>query len=72
LLQHRVLENLSTILKAAGSSLASVIELNIFITSMDDFKAMDEVYDKFFSKFDQKPVGHLRGGVASNRFDIAS
>lgn len=39
---------------------------------MDDFKAMNEVYDKFFSKFDQKPVGHLRGGVASNRFDIAS
>ncbi|KAG9191150.1 2-iminobutanoate/2-iminopropanoate deaminase [Alternaria panax] len=52
---RRVLENLSTILKAAGSSLASVIKLNIFIISMDDFKAMNDVYNEFFSKFDQKP-----------------
>ncbi|KAJ8114714.1 hypothetical protein OPT61_g3471 [Boeremia exigua] len=52
---RQILENLSAVLEEAGSSLADVIKINVFITSMDDFQAMNEVYNEYFSKFPQKP-----------------
>jgi 2-iminobutanoate/2-iminopropanoate deaminase len=38
------LENLKTILAAAGLSFAHVVKTTIFLTSMDDFAAVNEVY----------------------------
>jgi enamine deaminase RidA (YjgF/YER057c/UK114 family) len=58
--QRAVIQNLSAILEQAGSSLGSILKVNIFITSIDDFKAMNEVYEEFFSKFPIKPVGHFK------------
>jgi 2-iminobutanoate/2-iminopropanoate deaminase len=44
----RVLLNLTAILAAAGSSLGKVVKTTVFIASMDDFAAMNEVYARHF------------------------
>jgi 2-iminobutanoate/2-iminopropanoate deaminase len=44
----RVLHNLQAILEAAGSSLEHVVKTTVFLASMDDFAAMNEVYATFF------------------------
>ncbi|KAJ7286141.1 Endoribonuclease L-PSP/chorismate mutase-like protein [Mycena rebaudengoi] len=44
------LENMSIVLKAAGSGLEHIIKANIYLTDMADFKAMNEVYMEFFDK----------------------
>ncbi|EJT75491.1 hypothetical protein GGTG_05424 [Gaeumannomyces tritici R3-111a-1] len=46
---RQVLRNLSAVLEAAGGSLRSVVKVNAFITTMDDFAAMNEAYDEFFT-----------------------
>jgi 2-iminobutanoate/2-iminopropanoate deaminase len=45
---ERVLQNLSGILKAAGSSLHKVVRATVFLKNMNDFTAMNEVYAKHF------------------------
>lgn len=45
---ERVMKNLSGILKAAGSSLEKVVKSGVFLKSMGDFTAMNEVYGKYF------------------------
>lgn len=45
---RRVLQNLSAILEAAGTSLAKVVKTTVFLTDMANFKAMNEVYAQFF------------------------
>jgi 2-iminobutanoate/2-iminopropanoate deaminase len=44
----RVLLNLKAILEAAGSSLGKVVKTTVFIASMDDFAAMNEIYARHF------------------------
>ena len=44
------LANLSAVLDAAGSSIDNVVKVNIFLTDMADFAAINEVYDKVFHK----------------------
>ena len=46
----QVLTNLSAVLKEAGSSLDKVVKTTIFLSSMDDFKAVNEVYATFFKE----------------------
>jgi len=45
---ERVLQNLSAILTAAGSSLTQVVKTSVFLKSMSDFAAMNEVYARYF------------------------
>ncbi len=45
---RQVLRNLSAILESAGSSLSRVVKTTVFLTNLDDFKAMNEVYGEFF------------------------
>jgi len=45
---ERVLQNLSGILKAAGSGLERVVRSTVFLKNMSDFAAMNEVYAKHF------------------------
>jgi len=45
---ERVLQNLSGILQAAGSSLAQVVKTTVFLKNMSDFTAMNEVYARHF------------------------
>jgi len=46
---ERVLQNISAILNAAGSSLAQVLKTTVFLKTMDDFAAMNEVYGRHFT-----------------------
>ena len=46
----RVLENLKTILEAAGSSLEKVIKVTVFLTDKEDFPGMNKVFQKYFPK----------------------
>ncbi|MBI4759317.1 MAG: RidA family protein [Chloroflexi bacterium] len=45
---RQVLRNLQAILEAGGSSLASVVKTTVFLTNMDDFQIMNQVYGEFF------------------------
>ncbi|HEY8326015.1 MAG TPA: RidA family protein [Ktedonobacterales bacterium] len=46
---RRALENLSGVLRAAGSSLADVVKTTVFLVDMGDYAAVNEVYGEFFS-----------------------
>ena len=46
---EQVLKNLSAVLEAAGASLDRVVKTTVFLASMDEFAAMNEVYGRFFS-----------------------
>jgi 2-iminobutanoate/2-iminopropanoate deaminase len=51
---HRVLQNLTAVLEASGSSLANVVKTTVFLTSMSNFTAMNEVYATYFG--DEPPA----------------
>ena len=46
----RALRNIEAILKAAGSSLDQVVRATVYLTNMDDFGAVNEVYARHFTK----------------------
>lgn len=46
---HRVLQNLQALLTAAGTSLSKVVKTTVFLASMSDFSAMNDVYASYFS-----------------------
>jgi 2-iminobutanoate/2-iminopropanoate deaminase len=46
---ERVLQNIAEILTAAGSSLSQVVKTTVFLKSMNDFVAMNEVYGRHFT-----------------------
>jgi 2-iminobutanoate/2-iminopropanoate deaminase len=46
---ERVLRNIESILKQAGSSMEKVVRCGVFLKDMNDFTAMNEVYGKFFT-----------------------
>ncbi len=46
----QVLENLSEVLKEAGSSMQKVVKTTIFLSNMDDFVAVNEIYAKAFGE----------------------
>ena len=45
---RRVMENLKAILEAAGSSVERVIKATVFLKSIGDFAAMNEIYAEYF------------------------
>ncbi len=46
----QVLENVKAVLEAAGLSLHHVIKTTIFLTNMQDFAAVNEVYARYFTE----------------------
>ena len=44
----RVLESLRAILESAGASLETVVKTTVYLTDMNDFAAMNEVYAQHF------------------------
>jgi len=46
---RQALENLKAIVEAAGSSLERVVKATVFLKTMDDFAALNEVYAEYFS-----------------------
>ncbi len=50
----QVMRNLKAVLEAAGSSLQNVVKTTIFLVDMDDFAAVNEIYEEWFA--DHKPA----------------
>ena len=46
---ERVLENLKSVLEAAGCSLASVVKTTVYLKDMGEFARMNEVYARYFT-----------------------
>jgi 2-iminobutanoate/2-iminopropanoate deaminase len=42
------MENLKAVVEAAGSSMTAVLKCTVFITDINDFRAMNEVYHSYF------------------------
>ena len=63
-----VFENIRAILVAAGSSLDQVVKCNVYLRDINDFAAMNEVYQTFFTApFPARTTiqaGALPGGIA--------
>jgi 2-iminobutanoate/2-iminopropanoate deaminase len=47
---HQALSNLRTIIEAGGGNLRSVVKTTVLLQSIDDFKAMNEVYRTYFTE----------------------
>ena len=47
---ERIFQNLSAVLKAAGKSFDHVARAGVYLTSMNDFVAMNRIYEKHFSQ----------------------
>ncbi|AKS70080.1 endoribonuclease L-PSP [Staphylococcus schleiferi] len=45
---EQVLENLKVVLEAAGSDLNHVVKALIFLSDMENFQKVNEVYEKYF------------------------
>lgn len=48
---HQVMQNLRNILAAAGMDFNDVVKTTIFITDMNNFSQVNEVYGKYFSGY---------------------
>lgn len=46
----QVLENLSVVLEEAGSDLNSVVKATIFISDMNEFQQINEIYGSYFNE----------------------
>lgn len=47
---RRVFDNLAAVAAAAGGSLADCVKLNIYLTDLGDFSAVNEVMQEYFSE----------------------
>jgi 2-iminobutanoate/2-iminopropanoate deaminase len=47
---ERVMQNLKAVLAAAGSDLNLVVKATVFLTDMNEFGAMNEIYGRFFGE----------------------
>jgi 2-iminobutanoate/2-iminopropanoate deaminase len=47
---RRAIENCRAILEAAGYSLKDVVQVQVFLVSIDDYQAMNQVYATFFQE----------------------
>lgn len=45
----RVLDNLTAVLTEAGMDMAHVVKTTVFLSSMNDFTAMNEVYSRYLA-----------------------
>lgn len=52
---HQVMHNLKAILQQAGMDFSNVVKTTIFITDMNQFSEVNEIYGKYFD-------GNLAGG----------
>ncbi len=46
---EQVMKNLKAIFKAAGTDFSSAVKSTCFLADMDDFKAFNSVYEKYFT-----------------------
>ena len=47
---RQALENIRAVLEAAGSSMANVLKVTVFLDDINDFAAMNEIYGQYFTE----------------------
>ena len=47
---HQALKNLRAILEAAGSGLQQVVKTTIFLTNLDDFQKINQIYGEYLGE----------------------
>ncbi len=47
---ERVLENLSAVLEAAGSSMGDVVKTTVYLVDLNDYASVNEVYARYFTE----------------------
>jgi len=60
---RRCLENLVAVCEAAGGSLSDAVRCTVYLTDMNDFARVNEVYGSFFE--DGEPPARVAIGVAA-------
>ena len=60
---RRCLENLVAVCEAAGTRLARALRVTIYMTDLDQFAAVNEVYESFFAG--EAPPARVTVGVAA-------
>lgn len=53
---ERVFQNMQAVLASAGGSLANIVKTTVFLASMGDFKAMNEIYARYFAGTELLPA----------------
>ena len=61
---NRVLQNIEAVLAVTNSDLKHVIKTTVFLKSMNDFAAMNEIYAAYFAKEGWDPPGRSTVEVA--------
>ncbi len=59
---RRCLENLAAVCAAAGASLARAVRVTVYMTDLEEFAAVNEVYASFFAA---EPPARVAVGVAA-------
>jgi 2-iminobutanoate/2-iminopropanoate deaminase len=60
---RRCLENLAAVCEAAGGSLSDAVRCTVYLTDMNDFARVNDVYESFFDGAD--PPARVAIGVAA-------
>lgn len=47
---QQALDNVEAVLQAAGASLKDVVQVQVFLTDLDEYEAMNEVYGTYFEE----------------------
>ena len=53
----QVFDNLSAVADAAGGSMSDIAKLNVFLTDLSHFPAVNEIMATYFTEPDRKSVG---------------
>jgi 2-iminobutanoate/2-iminopropanoate deaminase len=64
-----VLEQLKLCVETAGSSLENILKVNVYVTSVEMFPAVNEVYRRYFPK-DPPARIFVNAPAGNGRFDI--
>jgi 2-iminobutanoate/2-iminopropanoate deaminase len=64
-----VLEQMKRCVEAAGSSLDNVLKVNVYVTSVDMFPAVNEVYRRYFPK-DPPARTFINAPAGNGGFDV--
>ncbi len=59
---ERMLENIKAILEEAGTTLANVMSTTVYLTDLENFDGMNEIYRRYFPK-DPPPRATVQAGL---------
>lgn len=45
---HQIMKNITAVLIAAGTDVTKIVKTTIFLTNMDDYKKVNEIYGSYF------------------------